>query len=66
LQRRSFARFTREKVGHIVIFHQLKTKMAWLLSIVPMVELNQKRLNAREHFVAFLREEKVRAINYDD
>jgi hypothetical protein len=57
--------FACEKVRHIVIFHHLKTKMAWLLLVVPMVELNLKRLEEIEHLIASFREKKVRTINYD-
>jgi hypothetical protein len=39
--------------------------MAWLLLVIPMVELNLKRFEEIEHLVASLREEKVRTINYD-
>ena len=57
--------FACEKVRHIVIFHHLKTEMAWLLLVVPMVELNLKRLEEIEHLIASFREKKVRTINYD-
>jgi len=59
------ANSTCEKVRHIVIFHHLKTKMTWLLLVVPMMELNQKRLYAIEHLVRPFRDEKVRTINCD-
>jgi hypothetical protein len=39
--------------------------MTRLLLVVPMVELNQKRLHAIEHLVVFLRKEKVRTVNDD-
>jgi hypothetical protein len=39
--------------------------MAWLLLVVPMVELNLKRLEEIEHLIASFREKKVRTINYD-
>jgi hypothetical protein len=47
----------------MVIFHHLKTKMAWLLLVVPMMELNLKRLEETEHLIASFREKKVRTIN---
>ena len=57
--------FACEKVRHIVIFHHLKTEMAWLLLVVPMVALNLKRLEEIEHLIASFREKKIRTINYD-
>ena len=49
----------------MAIFHHLKTKMTRLLLVVPMMELNQKRLHAIEHLIKPFRDEKVRTINCD-
>ena len=56
---------TLDKISHGIIFHHLKTKMTWLLLVVPMVESNQKRLYAIEHLIASFCGKKVCAINYD-
>jgi len=56
--------FSCEEARYVRIFQHLKTKMAWLLLVVPMMKLMQKRFHTLEQLVRPLADEKVCTIDH--